>query len=79
MATAGLTKVQTVLNAVWAANPVGIVIVAIGALIAIFMLLWNNSESFRNFWIGLWDSIKKVVSTAVNFIVQCLEILLTTL
>ena len=70
MTTAGLTKVQTVLNAVWAANPVGIVIVAIGALIAIFMLLWNNSESFRNFWIGLWDSIKKVVSTAVNFIVQ---------
>ena len=70
LATAGLTKVQTVLNAVWAANPVGIVIVAIGALIAIFMLLWNKSESFRNFWIGLWDSIKKVVSTAVNFIVQ---------
>ena len=61
---------QTALNAIWAANPVGIVIVAIGALIAIFVLLWNKSESFRNFWIGLWDNIKKVVSTAVNFIVQ---------
>ena len=61
---------QTALNAIWAANPVGIVIVAIGALIAIFVHLWNKSESFRNFWIGLWDNIKKVVSTAINFIVQ---------
>lgn len=45
------------LNAVMAANPVGIVIAVIAALVAAFIYLWNNCEEFREFWIGLWDTI----------------------
>lgn len=58
------------LNATLAANPILLIVSLIAGLVVAFIYLWNNSESFRNFWIGLWDSIKKAVSTAVNFIVQ---------
>lgn len=58
------------LNATLAANPILLIVSLIAGLVVAFIYLWNNSESFRNFWKGLWDSIKKAVSTAVNFIVQ---------
>jgi phage-related protein len=60
--------VQLAWNAAMAANPIGIVVVAIGALVAAFVYLWNNCEAFRNFWIGLWDVIKNAVSVAVDWI-----------
>ena len=66
LATAGLSKAQAVLNAIMSANRVALVVLAIGALIAIFVVLWNKSETFRNFWINLWDNIKKIVSGAID-------------
>lgn len=54
--------VQLALNVVMAANPVMIIILAIVALVAAFVILWNKCEGFRNFWIGLWDGIKGIVS-----------------
>lgn len=66
LATAGLSKAQAVLNGIMSANPVALVVLAIGALIAIFVVLWNKSETFRNFWINLWDNIKKIVSGAID-------------
>lgn len=60
LATAGLSKAQAVLNAVMSANPVALVIIAITALIAIFVVLWNKCDWFRDFWIGLWEGIKTV-------------------
>ena len=55
--TAGIA-IQTALNAVMNANPIGLIILAVTALVAGFMLLWNNCEGFREFWIGLWEKIK---------------------
>lgn len=49
---------QWALNAAMTANPIGIIVVAIGALVGAFIYLWNNSEGFRNFWIGLWEKIQ---------------------
>ena len=49
---------QKALNAAMAANPIGLVIVALTALVTAFVYLWNNCEDFRNFWIKLWDKIK---------------------
>lgn len=60
--------VMAALNAVMAANPIGLIVTAIAALVAGFITLWNTSEGFRNFWIGLWDGIKNVISTVVNWI-----------
>lgn len=48
------------------ANPIGLIIVAITALVAGFMYLWNNCEGFRNFWIALWEKIKSAALTAVE-------------
>lgn len=50
---------QNVLNAAMNANPIGLIIVAITALVAAFKYLWDNCEGFRNFWLGLWDAIKQ--------------------
>lgn len=53
------------IQSLWAfmlANPITIVIAAIAALVAGFIYLWNNCESFRNFWINLWDNIVEVVT-----------------
>lgn len=63
-----VTTAQAALNAVMAANPIGIVILAITALVAAFMVLWNKSEAFRNFWIGLWDAIKQSASVVIAFL-----------
>lgn len=49
--------VQWLLNVAMSANPIGLIIAAIALLVAGIILLWNNSEAFRNFWIGLWEHI----------------------
>lgn len=67
-ATEAQTVAQTDLNIVTAANPYMLVVMAILALIAVFIYLWNTSASFRNFWIGLWNGIKEACSNAVNWI-----------
>lgn len=52
------------LNAVMLANPIGIVIAAIAALVAIFIHLWKTNEGFRQFWISLWENIKTATVNA---------------
>ncbi len=58
------TAAQWALNVAMTANPIGIVIVAIGALVVAFIVLWNKSEGFRNFWINLWEKVKAIVTSA---------------
>ena len=47
-------------------GPVGIAVVVITGLIAIFVLLWNKCDGFRNFWLKLWDTIKEKASSGYN-------------
>lgn len=51
------TAVQWLLNIALNANPIGLVVLAIAALIAIVFLLWTHSDGFRKFFIGMWDAI----------------------
>ncbi len=62
LATEGATVAQWLLNAAMSANPIGLIVAAIAGLIAAIVVLWNKSETFREFWIGLWDKIKEVVA-----------------
>ena len=56
------------LNIVMKANIIGIVIGAITALVSAFLYFWNTSEGFRNFWIGLWETVRDAVLSAVEWI-----------
>lgn len=53
---------QKALNLAMSANPIGLIIAGITALVAAFMLLWKNCEGFREFWINLWNTIKEAVA-----------------
>lgn len=57
-----VSTTMSALNAVMRANPIGVVVTVIGLLVSAFMYLWNTSEEFRNFWIGLWNGICQTVS-----------------
>lgn len=58
------TGVQWAYNAALAANPIGLIILAIVALVAAVVVLWKKNEAFRNFvtaaWNIIWGAIKKV-------------------
>lgn len=51
------TAAQWLWNAALSANPIGLVIIAIAALVAGFIWLWNNVEGFRNFFIGIGEAL----------------------
>ena len=63
------STLMPILSGLWGllvANPIGVVVVAIGGLIAAFAALWNNCEAFRNFWINLFSSVKNTAIEAKN-------------
>lgn len=56
-------------NATLLANPIVLIVAAIAALVAGFVLLWNKCEGFRNFWINLWENVKNVCKKVIDGIV----------
>lgn len=63
----------TVLSGSFATSPVGWVVIGIVALVAAFVLLWNKSEAFRNFWIGLFDKVKGAVQNTWSTLQPALQ------
>ena len=61
---------QAALNLVMSMNPVGLIVAAIAGLVAAFVVLWNKSDAFRNFWITLWDNIVETVKTMIGYVVE---------
>jgi hypothetical protein len=57
-ATMAWTAAQWLLNAALTANPIGLVVVAIGALIAAGVLLVTNWETVKAAFVAVWDWIK---------------------
>ena len=55
------------LNAVMAANPIVLVIAAIAALVAIFVALYQNNETFRNAVNATWEQIKAAAAVVVEW------------
>lgn len=68
VATTIMTASQWLLNAAMTANPVGIIIFAIMALIGGLVYLWNTNEGFRTAVIGIWNSIVGAFQAAGTWI-----------
>ena len=59
-------KAFALLNLTMLANPIVLIVAAIAGLVVAFVTLWNKSESFRNFWINLWEKVRSTVLDAVK-------------
>ena len=62
-AEAEMTVAQYLLNSAFLACPVLRIAMAIAALVAAIIYLWNNCDEFRQFWINLWQNIKDIFFT----------------
>ena len=69
-ATSGWTAVQWALNAAMTANPIGIVIVAIGALVGLIALAWNKMEGFRRVVFKGWEALKLLGNVIRDFVID---------
>lgn len=61
---------MAIFNAIAAANPIGLVVIAIAALVAGIIYAWNNFEGFRNVVTTVWEAIRAAVSTVVDWFTE---------
>lgn len=59
-----LSKMLKILNLQFVMSGPGLIVLAIIAVVAAFVVLWKKCAWFRDFWKGLWDSITGAVSAA---------------
>ena len=64
---------QIALNFVLSANPIGIVVMAIAALVGALVAAYNNCETFRNICNKVWAVVKDVASAVWDFLVKAFE------
>ena len=64
----GVRSAILLLNAAMKANIIGLIVSLIIGLVAAFVTLWKNNESFRNFWLNMWAKIKSVANSAISAI-----------
>ena len=65
----GVSKIIALFKGLWlvmTANPIGLIVAGIVALISIIVILWNNCEGFRNFIKGVFNFIKTAFETVKN-------------
>lgn len=68
--TAGWTAAQWLLNAALAANPIGLVVVAVVALVGVVVYCWNKFAGFRAFLLTMWDVIKGFAGIIKDYIIN---------
>lgn len=52
------------------ANPIILIVSALAALVAGFILLWNKCEGFRLFWNNLWENVRSVCKSVIDSIIN---------
>lgn len=78
-ATEGVTIAQKLLNVAMSANPIGIVLTLVGALVAGIVVLWNTNEGFREAVINAWQNIQEFFGNAIQAIIGFFSNLGTTI
>lgn len=66
-ATSAWTAIQWLFNAAMAANPIGLIIIGIAALVAAFIVAYNTSEDFRNIVNGAIEKVKEVALAVIDW------------
>lgn len=66
--TLGEAAAQWYVNLAFLGFPITWLIIGLVALVGAFAYLWTTSEGFRNFWIGMWETVKEACSNAWNSI-----------
>lgn len=72
-ATKAWSVAQAALNVIMSLNPIGIVVMAIAALVAIVIAAYNNCEEFRNICDKVWVVVKQLASAVWDFLVKAFE------
>ncbi len=67
-ATEAGTVAQGELDTAMDANPIGLIIIAVAALVIGFIELWKHCKAFRDFWIDAWKDIRIVFSDSITWI-----------
>jgi phage-related protein len=62
------TAAQWAWNAAMTANPIGLIVAAVIALIALVVILWKKNETFRRIVIAAWNAVKTAVLVVWNAI-----------
>ena len=73
-----VSAAQAVLNVVMAANPIGLIVIAVAGLITALVALWTTNEDFRKavkkiwsaitgFFVGAWKKIKETWNAVTGF------------
>lgn len=73
IATNAWKAAQVVLNVILTANPIGLVITAIGALVAAVIYAYNNCESFRKIVDKVWEAIKPLATAIMDGLAKAFE------
>ena len=60
-------------NASLLASPITWIVLAIAGLVAAFVILWNECEGFRNFFIAMWEGIKSAFNAVVEWFKGAIE------
>ncbi|NCU39000.1 hypothetical protein EOL96_08255, partial [Candidatus Saccharibacteria bacterium] len=60
------TIAMGIFNAVMAINQIALIVMAVAALVAGLIYLWNTSDGFRNFFIGMWGAIVTAVQPVID-------------
>ena len=69
--------VQWLLNVALTANPIGLIITAIAALVAAVVYCWNKFAGFRAFILTMWDTLKGFGNIIKEYVIDRIKTLMS--
>jgi TP901 family phage tail tape measure protein len=70
-----MTAAQWALNVAMTANPIGLIVAGVAALAGVAFVLIKYWEPIGEFFSGLWDGVKEVTGTAVDWLLGAVQLL----
>jgi phage-related minor tail protein len=70
IATSAWAVVQAILNAELIANPIGLIIIAIAALVGGIILAYKHSQTFRDIVQATWHGIQTAINIAWTYVIK---------